>query len=311
MKAMSQTAVELEKYLSYWEKYRALWETDKDKLIKSYAKSSRTLEQYDLYLTGYRAQQAEIAAEASAHSINFVLVDCNALREALTQHCLAYQSKLTGLLNQNALAERHHEPHVVLDQKDRDVAVFLDFADKVSEFFGFSRVKTRGRLIEEENFGVQPKSAGDFEFSLFSVRKTAGRNICEVFDAHDFQKFHGLGFNVSLFVVKILGFKNHVADVSLGRRIKGDHHVLENCEFFKKTDVLECASKTTTGDFEWLLVHERFAAESYISASRRIDASEDVEDRRLACSVRANEAVEDPGFEFHIHVLAGLDPAEL
>ena len=105
MNGMSSTATELQKYLSYWDKYKSLWESDKDQFIRKYAKSNRSPSQFDVDITRYRSQQADIQSEASTHTINFVRVDCNTLKDNLVGHCLQYQNKLTGLLNQNGLHE--------------------------------------------------------------------------------------------------------------------------------------------------------------------------------------------------------------
>ncbi len=101
MNGMSSSATELQKYLSYWDKYKALWEMDKDMYIRKYARSNRPPSQFDIDITRYRTQQGEITSETSTHIINFVRVDCNAMKDALIGHCLQCQNKLTGLLNDN------------------------------------------------------------------------------------------------------------------------------------------------------------------------------------------------------------------
>lgn len=106
MNGMSSTATELQKYLGYWDKYRALWEMDKEVYIRRYAKSnSKSPAQFVVDITRYRQQQQEIQGETSTHNINFVRVDCNALKDALVGHCLQLQNKLTGLLNSNGFTE--------------------------------------------------------------------------------------------------------------------------------------------------------------------------------------------------------------
>jgi dynein heavy chain len=107
MNGMSSTATELQKYLSYWDKYKLLWEMDKDSFIRKYAKSNNTPAKFDMDITRYRMQQSEVNGETSQHVINFVRIDCNGLKDALIGHCLQYQGKLTGLLNQNGAQELH------------------------------------------------------------------------------------------------------------------------------------------------------------------------------------------------------------
>jgi len=105
MNGMSSTATELQKYLGYWDKYRTLWELDKDSFIKKYAKTNRSPSQFDIDINRYKQQQSDILSETSNHNINFVRVDSNVLKEALVGHCTVCQVKLTNLLNSNGHTE--------------------------------------------------------------------------------------------------------------------------------------------------------------------------------------------------------------
>jgi dynein heavy chain len=86
MNGMSSTATELQKYLSYWDKYKSLWEMDKEAYIRKYAKSNRTPAQFDVDITRYKLQQAEINGETSTHVINFVRIDCNAVKQLTSKY---------------------------------------------------------------------------------------------------------------------------------------------------------------------------------------------------------------------------------
>ena len=111
MNGMSATATELQKYLSYWDKHKPVWELDKESFIRRYAKANRTLKNYDTDVTKYREQQNEIQTEPITHTINFIQIDCTRLKTALSNHCLQWQAKLLELLNSNAQRElfRLHE----------------------------------------------------------------------------------------------------------------------------------------------------------------------------------------------------------
>ena len=105
MNGMSSTATELQKYLSYWDKHKPIWEMDKESYIRRYAKANRTLKNYDTDVTKYREQQADIQGEQITHTINFIQIDCTLLKTALSNHCTQWQNKLLGLLNSNAQRE--------------------------------------------------------------------------------------------------------------------------------------------------------------------------------------------------------------
>lgn len=51
MNGMSAAATEMQKYQSFWDKYKPLWEMDVDAIIRNrkYAKSKRSLQQYVVF----------------------------------------------------------------------------------------------------------------------------------------------------------------------------------------------------------------------------------------------------------------------
>ena len=105
MNGMSASATELQKYLSQWDKYKPLWEMDKDAFIRRYAKASRPLSQYDIDITRYKDQQNDIVEEDLNMTINFIKIESSLLKATLTDHCVQWQNKLLKLLNDNALQE--------------------------------------------------------------------------------------------------------------------------------------------------------------------------------------------------------------
>ena len=49
--------------MSYWEKYKSLWELDKDNFIRKYVKQNRPLSQFDIDIQRYRDVQEEVQNE--------------------------------------------------------------------------------------------------------------------------------------------------------------------------------------------------------------------------------------------------------
>ena len=78
---------------------------DKEAYIRKQAKASKSAAQFDGEITRFKNQQSDIYGETSMHTINFVRVDCNVLKDALVGQCLQCQAKLTTLLNQIAVVE--------------------------------------------------------------------------------------------------------------------------------------------------------------------------------------------------------------
>ena len=106
MNGMSASATELQKYLGYWEnKYKLLWNQDKQAFIRRYAKANRPVQQFRVDIDRYRDQQAVIQSEDLTHTINFIQIDTSILKSVLLDHTVQWMGKLTGLLNQTASEE--------------------------------------------------------------------------------------------------------------------------------------------------------------------------------------------------------------
>ncbi|RHY79984.1 hypothetical protein DYB26_013670, partial [Aphanomyces astaci] len=105
MNGMSASATELQKYLGYWDKYKLLWNQDKQAFIRRYAKANRPLQQFRVDIERYREQQVSIQNEDLTNTINFIQIDTHFLKASLVDHTVQWIGKLTGLLNQTASDE--------------------------------------------------------------------------------------------------------------------------------------------------------------------------------------------------------------
>jgi dynein heavy chain, axonemal len=149
MNGMSSTATELQKYLSYWDKYKSLWEMDKEAYVKKYAKGNKTPLQFDAEITRYRSLQSEVYGETSAYVINFVRVDCNGLKENLIGHCLTVQNKLTSLLNQTGLAELNDIHEIFRKSKENLTSAPTNLDELSSKITLCKELKDQLPLIQE------------------------------------------------------------------------------------------------------------------------------------------------------------------
>lgn len=105
LQGMSTTSTHITTHKAYWDKYKFLWEAEKENVLKKYAKASNSPAQFDAEIQRYKQQQAAITGESSTTVISFVRIDCNAMKDALVGQCLQMQSKLTSMLNQNGVQE--------------------------------------------------------------------------------------------------------------------------------------------------------------------------------------------------------------
>ena len=105
MNGVTAIAADLQALIRPWEAqtYRQIWEPDKEVFIRRYALTKRNTFQKDI--TQYRELQAEIQSAETLTSAKFIRVDFSQLKQALVQHCVLWQQRLTALLHTNAHAE--------------------------------------------------------------------------------------------------------------------------------------------------------------------------------------------------------------
>lgn len=94
-----------QKYLSHWDRYKHLWDSDKEKSIKRYANFNPTLEEFERDITEKQETQRQIENEETITNSLFLRFDCTMLKYSLISHCNAWQNKYTSLLSTNAFKE--------------------------------------------------------------------------------------------------------------------------------------------------------------------------------------------------------------
>ena len=84
--------------------------------------------------------------------------------------------------HEHAVADAHHELHVVLDQQDRR-AVAADVGEEPLERRRLGRVHSRRGLVEREQLRLGRERAGDLEAALVAVREVPGERVGALRDA--------------------------------------------------------------------------------------------------------------------------------
>lgn len=105
MSGMREMLPKLQQYLSTWDRYKHIWDVDKDAFMRRYAKANRALTAFETDITRYKELQHDIQSEEGITSIGFIRIDAAPLQQALVAHCHTWQAKFTQLLNSNAEAE--------------------------------------------------------------------------------------------------------------------------------------------------------------------------------------------------------------
>jgi len=105
MSGMREIMPKLQKYLVTWDRYKHIWDVDKDAFMRRYAKANRALTAFETDITRYKELQQDIQSEEGITNIGFIRIDAAPLKQALVAHCHTWQTKFTQLLNTNAEAE--------------------------------------------------------------------------------------------------------------------------------------------------------------------------------------------------------------
>ncbi|XP_046574741.1 LOW QUALITY PROTEIN: dynein axonemal heavy chain 2-like [Haliotis rubra] len=99
---MQSNASHLQNYLSTWDNYREIWEIQKDAFIRRYQKLNPQVSSFDADIGRYDEVANNVQTQETILNIQFVLLDCSPLKQAILSHCKDWQSKFTTLLNEIA-----------------------------------------------------------------------------------------------------------------------------------------------------------------------------------------------------------------
>jgi dynein heavy chain len=97
-----------QKHMSYWEKFKFIWDYDKSAFMRRYMKNSRTIANFEEEILKYKNLEREVLAEESLTAMSFIVVDCTSLKQETVNHCIEWQQMFTALLNELALKDLNH-----------------------------------------------------------------------------------------------------------------------------------------------------------------------------------------------------------
>ncbi|XP_028285542.1 dynein heavy chain 2, axonemal [Parambassis ranga] len=99
---MAANASLLQAYVKTWDKYRDIWEINKDSFIQRYQRLNPPVSSFDADICRYTEKANTVQQEETVFNIRFIMLDCSPLKSPLVQHCTEWQTKFTQLLSQMA-----------------------------------------------------------------------------------------------------------------------------------------------------------------------------------------------------------------
>src|SRR5262245_36509123 len=195
----------------------------------------------------------------------------------------AFEERQAMVHDKHALGDVHDEVHVVLDHQDCDVS-FSDVLESFQQKVHFGGVQPRGRLVEHEELRPRGERPGDLEHALLAV----GERACPIVRPVS-KPDEGKEFDCFLTEAPDPAWKKALPKRYVLVDVEAREHVLEQCELLEEADLLEGAR-----DAEADALMRGKTDQVRISKGKRtglglVDAREEVEQRRLAGAVRADQ----------------------
>ena len=85
MTGMREISPRLSKYLTTWDRYKHIWDVDKDAFMRRYAKANRALGAFETDITRYKELQQDIQSEEGITTLNLTLALTLTLTLTLTR----------------------------------------------------------------------------------------------------------------------------------------------------------------------------------------------------------------------------------
>src|SRR5712671_1427016 len=193
--------------------------------------------------------------------------------------------------HQHAIADVHHQPHVVLDQQHRHTARAHGL-DKLPECEGLRHVHARSGLVERQQLRLGCKRPRDFQTALVAVRQAARGVVGAIAYPDIVQQLRGARFDAPFLPQRRRPAQDGADHARLRAAVPADHHVLEGRKVGEQADVLEGARNSRPRDLIGPQPADVASIEQKKSLVRRVDSGEQIEQRRLAGAVRTDEAVD-------------------
>src|SRR6266545_7157578 len=201
------------------------------------------------------------------------------------------------------VVERHHpvrdvheRVHDVLDDHDRHSAIANE-PNGLEHGPDLRRIEPGQNLVEKQQVGISREGTGELEPLLLGDVERDGQLLSA---AREVDQVQGL-----------VGSPGRILQAQLAASETGtDHHVFADGELVERPDDLVGACHTQACHVVRAQATEIVAAEDDTAAVGAIDGVEDVEERRLAGPVRADESQDLAFFHAECDMGQGLETAE-
>ena len=179
----------------------------------------------------------------------------------------------------------------MLDEQHRDSARAYRL-DQLSERGRLRGIHAGGGLVEREQLRLGGEGARNLEAPLVPVREAARGIVGARPDADVLEKLESAAFDLALFFQRFPVFQDRAEHSGTRARVPPDHDVFERGEVGEQADVLEGARDAGDGYPIGREAGDIAPVEEEAACVGPVDSGEEIEQRRLARAVRADQAVD-------------------
>jgi len=101
MNGTASMASSARKQLHIWEKYKPLWEMDKESFLRRYSKSNLSPATFERDINHHKNEKEKIEIEESNTYVYFIRLDFSNLKASLMSHNIEWQNRLTEVFHKN------------------------------------------------------------------------------------------------------------------------------------------------------------------------------------------------------------------
>ncbi|XP_042256267.1 dynein axonemal heavy chain 2 [Thunnus maccoyii] len=174
---MTANATHLQAYLKTWDRYRDIWEVNKDSFIQRYQRLNPPVTSFDADIHRYTEKANNVQQEETVVNIRFVMLDCTPLKSSLVQHCSEWQTKFTQLLRHiasNRLKELHASLQDSANRLRRPPQTLVELSESVKllETLQGDLSKTEAQIpLIHEQFAILDKYEVPVEQAVQDLRE--------------------------------------------------------------------------------------------------------------------------------------------
>src|SRR5260370_3038957 len=187
------------------------------------------------------------------------------------------------------VADVHDETDHVLNQDEGNALFIANAAEQQIEFRQAIHAESHCRLGKQNHFRFAYKSAGNFNDALLPKRQFSAAPVRKLSHPDEFQRLTRRVFRLVFLFGGSSRPKPGTKYVRFSTTMETRHHILKDGHAAEQLGRLKCAAEATSRDFARLVTSDGHAAKQYLSLSRCMDAADDVEQRRFAPAVRADQ----------------------